>query len=261
MQGRTSFLAAIAFSAVCSALHAYADDPPKADSGSVKPSERQLRDYSPEEQEQLRKATTEKRNQPHPFKIGDGAPRLQVARWTDGKVRSLNDFRGKVVVVEFTASWCVPCRASAPIMKSLAAKYGDRVAWVGVTSAEATNDELKQWLDKDKWPPLVGVDQVDRDNPRGLTAKNYGVIGVPHIVVIDPYGRISHCDELWVRTPSSAEETEKLYAAMSKFLGRKWPPNESEKLSTEEFIVITKKLEEFRTTKFIDEALAKKRPN
>ena len=63
------------------------------------------------------------RNQPLPYDLGDVPPKIEVNRWTDGRQHSLDEFRGKVVVIEFTGIWCGICRRSAPTMRELVEHY------------------------------------------------------------------------------------------------------------------------------------------
>ncbi len=222
------------------------------------PSPKPLRDPTPEEREKFAQDVRSRRTRPLSYRIGDPAPALDVGRWSDGKQRTLKDFAGKVVVLEFTASWCAPCRADAAVMKKIAAKYKDDVVFIGITAADATDEELKPWLEQDQWPPNLGVDAADEEDRLGKTAKKYGVFLLPNIVVVDRLGNISYSDELQARHPISDEQLQKLYAAASKFLGRKWPPEDKEAISPKELVEIDRKLLELRTSLQIDEALSRK---
>lgn len=66
-----------------------------------------------------------------PTAVGKPAPALTIES-LDGKQVSLSDFRGEPVVVNFWASWCVPCRQEAPVLNAAAVKYAGRVQFLGV---------------------------------------------------------------------------------------------------------------------------------
>lgn len=63
--------------------------------------------------------------------LNQTAPDLTVAA-LDGRHLALSDFRGTPLVVNFWASWCVPCKQEAPILNAAARKYEGRVQFVGV---------------------------------------------------------------------------------------------------------------------------------
>lgn len=81
---------------------------------------------------------------PQALKIGDAAPPLQRPD-LDGKPRSLAEWRGKLVLVNFWASWCAPCREEMPLLdktqQQLAAK-GFQIVGIAADSAAATRDFL-----------------------------------------------------------------------------------------------------------------------
>ena len=63
--------------------------------------------------------------------VGREAPDITIAA-LDGRVESLASYRGTPLVVNFWASWCVPCRQEAPVLNAAAAKYRGRIQFVGV---------------------------------------------------------------------------------------------------------------------------------
>jgi len=72
----------------------------------------------------------------HPL-LGAAAPAFELAS-PDGKQKvSLRSFAGKVVVVDFWATWCSPCHESFPVYQRLASKFGSKLAVIGVSVDEA----------------------------------------------------------------------------------------------------------------------------
>jgi len=70
------------------------------------------------------------------LKIGDNLPDLATFS-LDGK---LPDYKGKVIVVDFWASWCLPCAKSFPVLDELQKKYGDRVVIIAVNVDEKASN-------------------------------------------------------------------------------------------------------------------------
>jgi thiol-disulfide isomerase/thioredoxin len=71
------------------------------------------------------------------LKVGDALPDLGGFK-LEGKLP--DSLKGKVVVVDFWASWCLPCAESFPVLDELQKKYGDRLVVVGVNVDEKSSD-------------------------------------------------------------------------------------------------------------------------
>jgi cytochrome c biogenesis protein CcmG/thiol:disulfide interchange protein DsbE len=100
----------------------------------------------------------------------------------------LSDLRGEVVVVNFWASWCLPCRAEFPYLNAAARQYQDRgVRFVGVVYQEGEGNALA-FLEEVGWPDGY-YHAID---PESKAAIEFGVYGIPETFVIDREGVIRH---------------------------------------------------------------------
>ena len=109
---------------------------------------------------------------------------------TDGKKLSLpDDLMGKVVVVDFWATWCGPCVRELPHMKKVYAEYKDKgVAFVGVSLDKPDQKQhLIDFVTKNEMPWPQSYSGKYWQDP---TARQYGVEGIPSIWVIGKDGRI-----------------------------------------------------------------------
>ncbi|MDQ6930255.1 MAG: redoxin domain-containing protein [Candidatus Eremiobacteraeota bacterium] len=113
--------------------------------------------------------------------LGRPAPAI-AARSLDGRPVSLSDFRGKVLVLNFWATWCPPCRAETPDMiESYRKLHGSNVAFLGVDSTE-NSPIIRSFIASKGLPYPVAL-----DNDK-TTSANYDVRGIPTTVVIDGSG-------------------------------------------------------------------------
>ncbi len=106
---------------------------------------------------------------------------------TEGRTVRLSDFKGKVVYIDFWASWCIPCCLQIPYMKVLADKYSSDpdVACLSVSM----DDNLENWKgmienDKPKWPQYV-----TGDGGRTIMTE-YGFRAIPRFMLFGKDGKI-----------------------------------------------------------------------
>lgn len=123
--------------------------------------------------------------------LGDMAPPLEIAEWVKGDAVDLAEAKGKkVVVVEFWATWCGPCRTSIPHLTELQRKFRERgVMFVGVSDENSAT--VRPFVDNmgDKMEYTVALDR-DRKTFEAYMAA-FGVNGIPHAFVVDREGRIA----------------------------------------------------------------------
>lgn len=116
-----------------------------------------------------------------PIKDRAPTPDFSVAT-PDGKKLSLKDFRGKVVLLNFWASWCVPCREEMPAMEKLYQEYKQKNFTV---LAIAVKDRKQDALDFAKELKLTYPIALDPEAQVGLL---YGAWGLPATYLIGPKG-------------------------------------------------------------------------
>lgn len=95
----------------------------------------------------------------------------------------LDRYRGKVVVVDFWASWCAPCRRSFPWLNEIQAKYRDRVVVIGVNVDRSQADAAQFLRDVPATFPVIY-------DPEGKLAARYEVPGMPSSYIFDAQGKL-----------------------------------------------------------------------
>lgn len=115
--------------------------------------------------------------------VGGPAPVFSLPRLDGGEIR-LAELRGQIVVLNFWASWCGPCREEAPALETVWRRYRDAgLVMVGVNIQDreaAARDFLVQT--RSSFPNVVDA--------TGAASIAYGIYGVPETFVIDRKGRI-----------------------------------------------------------------------
>lgn len=153
------------------------------------------------------------------FVSADPAPDLKIAEWVGQEPLSLSDLRGKVVLLDFWATWCGPCISTFPRLRGWHKKYaGNDFVIIGVTRFYGEQDGkkmtnlqeiefLRDFRDKYKLP--YGFALVDR----GEDASKYGINAYPTTILLDRKGVVRY-----IGIGSGSEESENLEDTIKKVL-------------------------------------------
>lgn len=119
--------------------------------------------------------------------IDQDAPPIS-APMLSGERFELSHFKGKIVVIDFWASWCPPCRASLPALHNVAERYAqDDSVWIGSVNKERIQPaQIKDFLRRMKVNFPVILDPADEISNR------YQVSSIPTLVVIGADGKVKY---------------------------------------------------------------------
>ena len=105
----------------------------------------------------------------------------------NGKTQRLSDYvgKGKLVVADFWASWCRPCRMEIPNLINIHEKYGDKVVVLGIATWDEPADTERAIAELNiPYPQILNAQTAGSDA--------YSITGIPEIIVFAPDGTILH---------------------------------------------------------------------
>jgi thiol-disulfide isomerase/thioredoxin len=134
---------------------------------------------------------------------GNPAPEIKVAKWVKGTPVAAFE-PGKIYVLEYWATWCVPCKKAMPHLSELAKKYDGKVTFIGIDVWERGENTLPGVEDFVQKMGDQMAYNVAYDGPEKFMATNWlkaaKVRGIPTSFVIDQRGKIA-----WIGHPMSVE--------------------------------------------------------
>ena len=135
--------------------------------------------------------------------IGDSAPAMSVKKWIKGKpVKQFE--KGKIYVVEFWATWCLPCIAGMPHLSELAEKYKNEVTISGISILErkgVTISRLETFVDSMTNKMRYNVGAEDSNYMATTWLRAAGERGIPLAFVVDRQGKIA-----WIGLPKHLDK-------------------------------------------------------
>jgi thiol-disulfide isomerase/thioredoxin len=143
--------------------------------------------------------------------VGKAAPDAEFAPLRDGETLKLSAFRGKVVLLDFWASWCVPCQEELPLLNDMAGRLSSKgIEFIGVSIDEEKSD-AERFLEKKKsWDLKLGHD------PEQAGAKLFNPPKMPTSYVIDRSGVVKHMNAGFERDDIEKVEAQLTAAASAE---------------------------------------------
>jgi len=102
----------------------------------------------------------------------------------DGKLRSLDNLKGKTVLVHIWATWCAPCLEELPSLESLYREYKDKGLTIMAVSIDKKKDTVKRFVEE------LGLTFPVLLDPKGKVTRLYRTTGVPETFIVDKKGII-----------------------------------------------------------------------
>jgi len=121
--------------------------------------------------------------------VPGGRPPSFVMRDLRGRNQSPEQYHGKVLLIDFWATWCQPCLEEMPNLRRVYDRYHDRGFEIVGVSLDTDAAALQEFVAEEKlpWPQIC-----DERGPKGELARRMGVISIPTLVLIDRKGVIRH---------------------------------------------------------------------
>ena len=140
-----------------------------------------------------------------PVPLGEPAPDFALPALDNAEVR-LADQQGQVVLVDFWATWCGPCKEELPHIETFHRQYADSGLRVLALSTDTDDDAVQPFIDKHDYTFTV----LHADD---AVQNAYGVSGIPMVYLIDRQGRIR-----WLRVGFRPADKEEMAREIEKLL-------------------------------------------
>jgi cytochrome c biogenesis protein CcmG/thiol:disulfide interchange protein DsbE len=116
--------------------------------------------------------------------VGDPAPNAPLPQLEGEGTESLADYKGRWVLVNFWASWCIPCRGEAPALEEFQRQHrGPRFTVLGIDTRDLSGDG-RAFVEK------YGLSYPQLRDGDGNAGDEYGTTGVPESYLVDPAGKV-----------------------------------------------------------------------
>lgn len=116
--------------------------------------------------------------------IGQSAPPFKLPG-LDGREISLEEFKGKIVLLDFWATWCGPCRMTMPVVEKLSREYSEDMVVLAVNLREP-KDVIEKYAFAQAIRSQILLDE------KGTASANYGAVAIPMQFLIDRSGIVRH---------------------------------------------------------------------
>ncbi len=140
------------------------------------------------------------------LKVSEAAPDFTLQDLA-GQTVSLSSLRGKVVYIDFWATWCGPCRAALPGLQDLADKLKDQGLEVLTIDQGESFDQVRSFVERKNYSFRVLLD------PGGAVGNVYGIRGIPTSVLVDRNGIVQ---SISIGDVSTEEELKKRFDRLTK---------------------------------------------
>jgi thiol-disulfide isomerase/thioredoxin len=127
-----------------------------------------------------------------------------IARDLDGREVSTASWRGKVIIINFWATWCGPCRAEIPDLVALQEKYRDRLQVIGISQDEAAPEVVKRFAAEHhvNYPIIMTTPEIEKLFP--------GIGALPTSFIVDRESRVVQKHVGMLRAATTEQETRAL---------------------------------------------------